>query len=136
MSLPLFWVGLSAVALSFVLSMTHLTDRHRIKVGAKLLLGSGFAGVSFSLLLRGGDIWYAIDVKVLAIFTLYLVAVTLLNGKRLLEMTRECEACDYKMRWSKCPGFRSLVCRLVEGGFLYAKVRPERVPPTDEDPLS
>ena len=117
--------GFSGVALSFAASIVHATDGFRGKMTAKLLLGSGFAALCFAVLLYGDSIFAEFDFKILVILALYFPVMFVLNAKRLLETSRECNSCEFKMRWSRCPGFRELVCRLLEKGF----VRPASIHP-------
>ncbi|TFG33722.1 hypothetical protein EU527_07100 [Candidatus Thorarchaeota archaeon] len=116
----LFWSGAGAIIIYFILSFSGVLEtRKRAKVLSKFFLGSGFACISWSILLIHGIITSDLPVKLLVIIILYLGFVTLLNIKRSLEIFRECENCEYKMRWSKCPGFREVACRLIEADFIY-----------------
>ncbi|MGY5858875.1 MAG: hypothetical protein RTU63_05860 [Candidatus Thorarchaeota archaeon] len=116
----LFWGGVGLSILYFVVSLSGISeDRQRVKIGSKFLLGGGFAGICWSTLL-----WNGISVNLLEkglfILLLYLGVITLLNIKRSLEIFKECEACEFKMRWSKCPGFRDAACKLIDAEFLSA----------------
>jgi hypothetical protein len=115
----LFWGGIIGSGLYFVSSLSGLTDRGtKAKIASKFLLGISFAGICWSILLLNGLLSPGLEVKLLFILALYLGFVTILNAKRSLEVFKECEECEYKMRWSKCPGFREIACRLVEEGFV------------------
>ncbi len=115
----LFWGGIIGCILYFVVSFSGLSDRGpRAKIASKFILGSSFAGVSWSILLIDGLHSPGLEFKLAFILMLYLVFVTILNIKRSYEIFRECEECEYKMRWSKCPGFREIACRLVDEGFV------------------
>lgn len=114
----LFWGGVGFSILYFLVSLSGVTeDRKRAKVGSKFLLGSGFAGISWSILLFEG-LFTNIVTKGLLIVMLYFGFITILNIKRSLEIFKECEGCEFKMRWSKCPGFRDVACKLIDQDFL------------------
>ncbi|MFW9833888.1 MAG: hypothetical protein ACFFEK_07845 [Candidatus Thorarchaeota archaeon] len=116
----LFWGGVVGSVLYFLLSLSGIADRStKTKITSKFLLGSSFAGVCWSILLINGLFSPGLEVKLLFILALYLGFVTILNAKRSMEVFKECEECEYKMRWSKCPGFREIACKLVEEGFVY-----------------
>jgi len=119
----LFWGGGLAILLYFLVSLSNITEgKKRAKVLSKFLLGSGFAFLCWSILLIDGLVSPILAFKMLFILVLYLGFVTGLNIKRSHEIVHECETCEYMMRWSKCPGFREIVCRLVTNGF----VNPEK----------
>ncbi|MFW9847832.1 MAG: hypothetical protein ACFFF4_01765 [Candidatus Thorarchaeota archaeon] len=120
----LFWSGAIGVAISLLSSALGFNENMRIKVLSKLLLGSGFAAVCLSILVSGNDILFMLDVKIIIILILYFPVMAIMNAKRMLEIEKECTACDFKMRWSKCPGFRDIVCDAVDGGFIRPKDKP------------
>ncbi|MFW9805208.1 MAG: hypothetical protein ACFFFK_00600 [Candidatus Thorarchaeota archaeon] len=116
----LFWGGVIGSIIYFLFSLSGLTDRGtRSKIASKFLLGFSFAGICWSILLFNGLLSPGLEVKLLFILALYLGFVTVLNAKRSIEVFKECEECEYKMRWSKCPGFREIACKLVIEGFVY-----------------
>ena len=116
----LFWGGVIGSAMYFVTSLSGLSDRGtKAKIASKFILGFSFAGICWSILLIDGLLAPGLDVKLFFILMLYLVFVTILNIKRSYEVFRECEMCEYKMHWSKCPGFREIACKLVAEGFVY-----------------
>ncbi len=123
----LFWSGISAMIISLLISSTRFADRFRVKAVAKILLGSGFAALAFSILLAGDSILFELGSKLSLILILYLFAITILNTKRMYELSSECQRCEYMMRWSRCPGFRETVCALVEAGFLQPAPRDSAV---------
>jgi hypothetical protein len=115
----LFWGGIGGTVIYFLTSLSGLTDRGtKTKIASKFLLGSSFASICWSILLLDGLFSPGLEVKLLFILALYLGFVTILNAKRSFEVFKECEDCEYKMRWSKCPGFREIACRLIEEGFV------------------
>ena len=115
----LFWGGVVLSILYFLLSLSGISDtRKKLKVGSKFLLGTGFAGICWSTLLYEGVFTYFVP-KIFFILMLYFGFITILNIKRSLEIFKECESCEYKMRWSKCPGFRDTACKLLEVEMLY-----------------
>lgn len=119
----LFWGGVILSILYFLVSASNISEgRKRIKIGSKFLLGSGFAGICWSTLLFEG-LFTDLTGKVIIILFLYFGFVTILNIKRSLEIFKECEGCEFKMRWSKCPGFRDAACKLIDADLLY----PEQV---------
>jgi hypothetical protein len=115
----LFWGGVVGSVVYFLTSLSGFNDRGtKTKIASKFLLGSSFAGICWSILLLNGLFSPGLEVKLLFILVLYLVFVTILNVNRSLEVFKECEECEYKMRWSKCPGFRDIACKLVEERFV------------------
>jgi hypothetical protein len=114
----LFWGGVALILVSFVMSALHLTDNKNLKVLSKLILGSSFACISWAILLADG-LTTNLELKFALIVTLYLIVVTVLGYRRVVEVEKECTACEYKMRWSKCPGFKDILCPLVDYDFLY-----------------
>ena len=117
----LFWGGVAGTAASLLTSVFHLTENNKVKALSKSLLGIAFAAVSWAILLNDGDLWNNLAGKAVLIIGLYLSVVTLMTIRRVLEISQICENCEYKMRWSKCPGFNNLVCRLIEEGFIHPK---------------
>jgi hypothetical protein len=116
----LFWGGVVASVAYFVISLSSITDgRKRVKIFSKFLLGSGFAGICWSILLIDGLLADYLAFKLTFILILYFGFITVLNTKRSLEIFKECRDCEFRMRWSKCPGFRGIACRLIEEGFVY-----------------
>jgi hypothetical protein len=119
----LFWGGVCGSVVYFLISLSGLSDKGiKTKVASKFILGSSFASICWSILLLNGLFSPGLEVKVLLILILYLGFVTILNIKRSLEIIELCEGCEFKMRWSKCPGFREIACRLVDEGFVSPKV--------------
>jgi len=119
----LFWGGVILSILYFLVSASNISEgRKRIKIGSKFLLGTGFAGICWSTLLFEG-LFTNLTGKVIIILFLYFGFVTILNIKRSLEIFKECEGCEFKMRWSKCPGFRDAACKLIDADLIY----PEKV---------
>ena len=115
----LFWGGVVGSILYFIVSLSGLADRGlKSKIASKFILGFSFAGISWSILLIDGLLSPGLEFKLVFILMLYFVFVTILNIKRSYEIFHECEECEYKMRWSKCPGFREIACKLVEEGFV------------------
>jgi len=113
----LFWGGVGGVVVYLLASTAHLTETKRRKILSKFLLGGSFAAVVWSLLLADG-LLSMINAKFTLVFLLYLVVVAALSIKRVLETTETCERCEYNMQWRTCPGFRSIVSKLVNERFL------------------
>ncbi|MHA2313526.1 MAG: hypothetical protein ACXADC_15395 [Candidatus Thorarchaeota archaeon] len=124
----LFWGGAALVLVSFTMSALHLTDNRKLKVLSKLFLGSSFACISWAILLADG-LTSNLELKLALILTLYLVVVAVLGYRRVVEIEKECKACEYEMRWSKCPGFKDILCPLVDFNFLY----PESITQTNTE---
>ena len=114
----LFWIGVIGVVGSLLISASGVTSNKPIKAVSKLLLGSAFAFICFSILIIGGDLFVQFDLKVLTILFIYIPVITILNAKRGWEMEKDCKACDHKMRWSRCPGFKDLICKHIDEGFV------------------
>lgn len=117
----LFWGGVAGTAASLLASIFHLTENRKVKGVSKSLLGIAFAMVSWAILLNDGDLLNNVAGKAVLIIGLYLAVITLMTIRRILEISHTCEECEYKMRWSKCPGFNNLVCRLIDEGFIHPK---------------
>jgi hypothetical protein len=114
----LFWGGAILVLVSFAMSAFHLTENKKLKVLSKLILGSSFACISWAILLADG-LTTDLELKFALIVTLYLIVIIVLWYRRAVEVEKECKECEHKMRWSKCPGFREILCPLVDSKFLY-----------------
>ncbi len=121
----MFWGGIGVVFLSFLLSVTGLTDRRKIKFFSKFLLGSAFASVVWSILIAGESISYGLGGKLFFIFFLYSVVMIFLSAKHIIEYNTTCRDCEYKMRWSRCPGFGENLCELINEGFLLSEKKDE-----------
>ena len=117
----LFWGGVAGTTISLLSSIFHLTENKKVKALSKNLLGIAFAMVSLAILLNDGDLLNNVAGKAVLIIGLYLAVITLMTIRRILEISHTCEECEYKMRWSKCPGFNNLVCRLIDEGFIHPK---------------
>ncbi len=122
----LFYGGVAGVVISLLCSILHLTENKKVKVVAKILLGAAFAAMVWSILLYEGSITSGLDEKIGLILFLYIPIITLMNGRRMVEIGKTCQGCDYKGRWSRCPGFEDLLCDMVEEGFLHPKPKKER----------
>lgn len=120
----LFWGGAALVLVSFAMSALHLTDNKKLKVLSKLILGSSFACISWAILLADG-LTSNLELKFALIITLYLVVVAVLGYRRVVEIEKECKTCEYEMRWSKCPGFKDILCPLIDSKFLYPEPLPQ-----------
>ncbi|MGY5870817.1 MAG: hypothetical protein RTV72_01090 [Candidatus Thorarchaeota archaeon] len=118
----LFWGGIVLSVIYFLSSFSGVTEnRKKAKIISKFLLGSGFAGICWSILLIDTQFSTDLPIKLAIIVILYLGFITVLNIKRNFEILRECEACEFKMRWSKCPGFRETACKMMDAEFLYTE---------------
>jgi len=104
-------------------SILGFNKNMKIKVLSKLLLGLGFAAICLAVLVSGDDIFFMLDVKIIVILILYFPIMTIMNGKRMWEIEKECQACEFEMRWSKCPGFTDIVCNCVEEGFIRPRAK-------------
>jgi hypothetical protein len=113
----LFWGGAAFILVSFVMSGLGLTENKSLKVLSKLILGASFACVGWAVLLAEGFESH-IEIKVTVILSLYLFIVFIMAIRRVTEIEKVCSECEYKMRWSRCPGFKEILCPLVEKGFL------------------
>lgn len=119
----LFSIGTGGIVVYLLGSGFGLVKDKMLRVFSKLILSSSFSCITWSILIANGSLSSGIESKFLLIFLLYLLVVTGLNMKRITELGKTCDACEYKMRWSRCPGFKSTVCQLLEEGF----VRPRPI---------
>jgi len=122
----LFYGGVAGVVISLLCSILHLTENKKVKVVAKLLLGAAFAAMVWSILLYEGFVTSGLGEKIGLILFLYMPIITLMNGRRMVEIGKTCQGCDYKGRWSRCPGFENLLCDMVEKEFLHPAPKKER----------
>jgi len=122
----LFYGGVAGVVISLLCSILHLTENLKVKVVAKILLGAAFAAMIWSILLYEGVVASGLDEKIGLILFLYFPIITLMNARRMIEIGKTCQRCDYKGRWSRCPGFEDLLCDMVEEGFLHPAPKKER----------
>ena len=122
----LFYGGVAGVVISLLGSILHLTENKKVKVVAKILLGAAFAAMVWSILLYEGSVTSALNEKIGLILILYFPIIMLMNARRMVEIGKTCEGCDYKGRWSRCPGFEDLLCDMVEKEFLHPEPRKER----------
>jgi hypothetical protein len=114
----LFGGGAVFTLISFAMSALRLTENRKLKVLSKLILGSSFACISWAILLADGFMTN-LEMKFALIFSLYLIVVLILGFRRVVEVEKECKACEYVMRWSRCPGFKDILCPLIDHKFLY-----------------
>lgn len=121
----LFYTGVFGIILSFLLSLSGLTKRKALKAVSKLILGTSFSFIVIFILIAGGDIFIQFELKVLVILLFYFPVISVLSAKQMIEMQKGCESCDYKMRWSRCPGFAGMVCDLVDQGFIAPKSKDD-----------
>lgn len=121
----LFYTGVFGVILSFFLSLSGLTKRKVLKAISKLILGTSFSFIVIFILIAGGDIFFQFELKVLLVLLFYFPVIGVLSAKQMIEMQKGCESCDYKMRWSRCPGFAGIVCDLVDQGFIIPKPKKD-----------
>ncbi len=115
----LFQIGLVGILCYFPVTLINRSEIRKLKILSKLVLSSSFALICWSILLNNGLLSPGIEYKLILIIFLYLFVVILLSTKRIIELSRTCEKCEYKMRWSRCPGFRDILCDLIEDDFLY-----------------
>ncbi|MDF1538308.1 MAG: hypothetical protein P1Q69_05350 [Candidatus Thorarchaeota archaeon] len=114
----LLYGGTGGVVLYLVVSLLHLSESTRKKIATKFLLGSSFSAIFILVVTAGGSIEFMIQEKYILVFALYLVVFTFLLVKRAHEFLKICEPCEYKMRWSRCPGFIDTVCELIDRRFV------------------
>ncbi len=119
----LLYGGIGGVIFYFLLSAFHLTENIKAKLVSKLILGISFASVCFGILIAGNDLMFLFEEKVAIILLLYMLVISILSGKRMWETYKTCIECEFKMRWSRCPGFKDLVCALIEDEYIIAEER-------------
>ncbi|TXT54109.1 MAG: conserved membrane protein of unknown function [Candidatus Thorarchaeota archaeon] len=121
----MFYGGIAGMILYILIGISRIDEKRRVRIGKKFLLGFSFACVSISILIAGGSIEYLLTEKMTLIYILYLGFIVFLSIKRALEISNTCEACEFKMRWSRCPGFHDIICSLITHG--YIQPRPANV---------
>lgn len=107
--------------LYLLIGLLRFSESRRRKVATKFVLGTSFSMIFFLIATAGGSIEFLIEAKTILIFLLYFGVFTFLLAKRAWEFLKTCEACEYKMRWSKCPGFIDTICELIDEKFVVAK---------------
>ena len=92
--------------------------RHARKVSARVATKIAQAtGIAFLLYAPISMPW-SIAAKIIAVLMIWMTINSLMSAQRMYETGKTCEACKYKARWSRCPGFRDVVKKLLDGGFL------------------
>ncbi len=114
----LLYGGIGGMVLYLVIGILHLSESKRKKIATKFLLGSSFSAIFILVVTAGGSIELMIQEKYALVFALYLLVFTFLLIKRAREFLKICEPCEYKMRWSRCPGFIDTVCELIDRSFV------------------
>lgn len=122
----LFYGGAAGVVISLLCSILHLAENKKVKAVSKTLLGAAFAAMVWSILINEGFLALGLVDKFGLILFLYFPIITLMNARRMVEIGKTCQACDYKGRWSRCPGLEDLLCDMVEKGFLHPAPKKER----------
>ncbi|MGY5874126.1 MAG: hypothetical protein RTU30_00130 [Candidatus Thorarchaeota archaeon] len=128
----LFWTGVIGAVLYLPVSLLNKSENRGVKVFSKFVLSSSFALVCWSILLADGLFSPGIEYKLFLIVFLYLAVVSMLSTKRIIELGKTCEVCDYKMRWSKCPGFHDILCDLLDESFLFPEDKNTETPVTSQ----
>ncbi|NHI83834.1 MAG: hypothetical protein EAX81_06005 [Candidatus Thorarchaeota archaeon] len=113
----LFWGAVTLVTISFAMSSLNPTDNKSLKILSKLILGSSFAFMTWAIIIADGFEAY-IEIKAAVILSLYLLLVFVMAIRRITQIEKVCKGCKHKMRWSRCPGFKIVLCPLVEQSFL------------------
>jgi len=117
----LFYGGLTGSLISIFFGQFKFSDSRKGRLIRKLILGSSFALVSFSILIFGGSIFYMFKEKFLFFVLIYYPLFSIMSAKRLWEVSKTCNQCEYSMKWSKCPGFHEIVSKLGQNGFLMTR---------------
>lgn len=125
----LFYGGVAGVIISLLCSILHLTENKNVKAVAKILLGGAFGTIVWSILLYEGSLSSELGAKIGLILFLYYPIITLMSARRMAEIGKTCKGCDYRGRWSRCPGFADFLCHLVDEGFL--RPAPKKEHPQD-----
>jgi hypothetical protein len=123
----LLFGGIAGIIIYFLLSAFHLTENLVMKLISKLILGISFASICLAILIAGNDIMFMFEEKVTFLILLYMLVITILNGKRTLETYRTCIECEFKMRWSRCPGLKDIICACINEGYIHAEEKNESV---------
>ncbi|MHA1819804.1 MAG: hypothetical protein ACTSU2_10615 [Promethearchaeota archaeon] len=94
----------------YILSIVGLTKNKKVKILSKIVIGLGLAQI-----LAG--FWYMPLPKWLNIVVIILFSQglsTIMNIKRVLEMNKICDKCEWKRDWEHCPGMSFFYERLHE----------------------
>jgi hypothetical protein len=117
MRLALFDILLLGVIIEgmlFLVKTAHHSKRVSERVALKIAQATGIAFILFAPL----SLPWSITAKTIAVLMIWMMLNTLMSAERMYETGKTCDACKYKARWSKCPGFRETVEKLFNAGFL------------------
>jgi hypothetical protein len=84
----------------------------KIAVKSSQAVGLGFIFIPFLILQAPVIFKLYILIMIWSFFNVAMGAI------RIYETGKTCDACEYKSRWSRCPGFRETVEKLYKAGFL------------------
>ena len=107
-------LGVVIEGVLFLVKMVHHAKRVSARVAIKIAQATGIAFLLYAPI----SMPWSIGAKIVAVFVVWMTLNTLMSAQRMYETGKTCEACDYKARWSKCPGFRDVVRKLCDAGFL------------------
>jgi len=95
----LFTIGI-IFCCSYFLSIFGFTERKKIKITSKILIGMGSAFVIASIMTINTEIW--LRLLIVLIFSQSIMSV--MGIKRQKEMKRICNTCEYQNNRNICPG--------------------------------
>ncbi|WXG43999.1 MAG: hypothetical protein WED04_08210 [Promethearchaeati archaeon SRVP18_Atabeyarchaeia-1] len=107
-------VGIAFESATIIVKALHAGESAHAKIAVKSSQGVGLGFIFYPFLMLQAPIIF----KVYILFIIWSAFNLIIGAVRLYETGRTCEACEYKSRWSKCPGFRETVKRLRSSGFI------------------
>lgn len=109
-----FLIGLVIVGITLLVKSAYSSGGVSVKVGLKIVEGIGFAFIFFAPLTLGVSL--LVELFLLLIF--WSLGNMLVGALRMYEIGKTCDSCKYRSNWGKCPGFKRVVKKLHEAGFL------------------
>jgi hypothetical protein len=116
-NLALFDIVLLGVLIevaALLVKILHHSTHTSVRVVMKIVQATGIAFILFAPLSLP---WPAIA-KVLVVLMIWMTLNMAMSAVRMYETGKTCDACQYKARWSSCPGFRETVKKLYSAGFI------------------
>jgi hypothetical protein len=107
-------LGVIIEAALFAVKMAYHANRASARVALKIAQATGIAFLLYAPL----SMPWSATAKFLALLMIWMTLNTLMSAVRMYETGKTCDACTYKGRWSRCPGFKETIRKLCEAGFV------------------